>query len=108
MRESELTKKRKRWFDPLVFAFLVPLTPWPVLIWINSLEEYMYSARHSAEPLFAVGSEALIAILVTSLLGLISVLMDGCPAHFAVWCLFGLANAWLLCTYVFANAVAYV
>lgn len=48
---------------------MVPLTPWPVIIWISSQEDYPWG-KHSASALFAVSSESLVICAVFSLIGI--------------------------------------
>lgn len=92
----------------LRLAFLVPLTPWPVLLWIQSQGRYMWSALHSAEALNAVHLQALLSIIATSgiALGLLCLARPSLPLR-AHWSTFAFVNALFLFVYVEMNAVAY-
>lgn len=48
----------------------IPLTPWPVLIWIQSLGRAPWSI-HSAEALFIVANQALALSVITGAAGLV-------------------------------------
>lgn len=86
----------------------IALTPWPVFIWLQGQGEYPWG-KHSAEPLFAVGSQASTAIVVTTLVGVCLALISA-KSYVERWPLIvalGI-NAFLLWQYLEANAVVYV
>jgi len=91
----------------LGLAFAIPLTPWPVLVWIQSQGTYTWS-KHSAEALNAVASQAMVACLATTTLGFVLVLACGRNAATRyAWTALAILNAIALWSYIIANAVAY-
>lgn len=56
-------------------GFLIPAAPWPVLLWIKS---YGYQAvrPHGAEALYFVGSQAMVVIVVCTLVGVVCHIVD--------------------------------
>lgn len=92
----------------LRLAYLAPLTPWPVLTWIQAQGTYS-TGRHSAEALHAIGSLAMLITLVTAGIGLVA-LVCARPrtAMVGAWAVFALANHFALFTYVCDHAIVYV
>lgn len=90
-------------------SFLVPLTPWPVLLWLESQGSYMWSTRHSAEPLIAVKPQALVLCLLATLAGG-CLLIPYCrvrPQVARAWFALATLNGWILWEYINLSAVVY-
>ncbi len=88
-------------------GILVPLTPWPVILWMSTQDHYPLG-RHTASPIHSVGSECLIINLVLSSLGAVLILLGsqtvGSLDHVKSKCMFiallalnwWIQNQWIL------------
>ena len=60
-------------------GYWLPLSPWPVFLWIQSHDEYSWSTRHLAEPMYAMGNQARLAVILLTTIGAVNGLM--CEEH---------------------------
>jgi hypothetical protein len=88
-------------------ACVLPLTPWPVVFYIQSFPAYS-KGRHSAEPLTTVATHFLFINLGFSILSMIIILATRAPAGVKIWtCLAIAIHFFILQQYIFSNSVYY-
>ena len=89
-------------------ACVLPLTPWPVVFYIQSFPAYT-RGRHSAEALTAVATPFLFINLGFSIVSLVIILASRAPVEVKAWV--GIAiviHYFILQQYIFNNAIYYV
>ena len=87
-------------------AFEIPLTPWPVLIWLVSIGD-RFHPPHGGEPLSYVRGLAELSFIATTVVGFLLVLVCRRGQSGVGWLFFAVINGYILWNYIEAHALIY-